>query len=516
MLIPALVVGVGTALPVIYLILRALDAEPTQLAAVVFRQRNLMLLGNTLKLVAVVLAIGTTIALPAAWLLTRSDLRHRKMLSFLMVLPLAIPGYVMAYALIGLSGYYGFMNHWFGIATPPLRGLWGAGLALALYTFPYIFLNLRSAFIGMDPALEETARSLGKSRWQVFRFVTLPQLWPALVTSWLIVGLYVIGDFGAIALMRYEVFSYAIYTQYSGAFDRTYAAWLSLMLLALTVAALMGQRAVTRNRRHARTGTGSARRLKPVKLGRWRWLAWAGLAMVTLVSIGLPLLVLTHWMRFGTQGAGLAEVVQAALSTAAIAAPVAFFAALLALPVVVLMLRYDGFLPSLIDRLAYLGYATPSLAFALAMVFFALQAAPFLYQTHALLIFAYVMSFLALALGPIRLALLQIGTRQEEAARSLGASSRRAFLWVVLPRLRQPMAAGGILVFIMVVKELPIAWILAPTGFRSLSMNVFGRTVEGMMAEAAPHALAIILFSALAVGLILKYEGGTDRPERSE
>lgn len=486
-----------------------------QLSQVILRQRNLILMGNTLQLVAVVLAIGTVIALPMAWLLTRSDIGHKRLLSFLMVMPLAVPGYVMAYALIGLSGYYGFMRHWFGFSMPPLRGLWGAGLALSLYTFPYIFLNLRAAFLGMDPALEETARSLGKSRWQIFRHVLLPQFWPALVASWLIVALYVIGDFGAVALMRYEVFSYAIYTQYSGAFDRTYAAWLALILLALTVALLIGQRAVTRNRRHARTGTGAARRARPADLGRWRVVAWAGVVLVALISLGLPLMVLAHWMRLGVGAMDWAMLAASAASTALIAAPVAVLAAGLALPVVLLSLRHDGLFPRLIDRLAYLGYATPSLAFALAMVFFALQAAPWLYQSFALLAFAYVTSFLALALGPIRLGLMQIGKRQEEAARGLGASPGRAFAAVVLPRLRRPMVAGAVLVFIMVVKELPIAWILAPTGFRTMSMNVFGRTVEGMMAEAAPYALAIILFSSLFVGLILKYEtGGQSRAER--
>lgn len=483
-----------------------MDANASDLLAIVFRARNAMLLANTLKLVALTLAIGTAIALPLAWLLTRSDIRAKRLLSYLVVLPLAVPGYVMAYALIGLSGYYGFLRHWFGISTPPLYGLWGAALALSFYTFPYIFLNLRAAFLGMDPALEETARSLGKSRWSVFRHVTLPQIWPALVSGWVIVGLYVIGDFGAIALMRYEVFSYAIFTQYSGAFDRTYAAWLSLMLLALTLAALRLQRMVTRRRGHARTGAGAARLARPVQLGAWVWSAGVGITLVVLGTLGLPLAVLAHWMQFGPvlDWAALAE---AALGTAMIAAPVAALAAGLALPVVLLTLRHDSRFARMSERLAYLGYATPPLAFALAMVFFSLQAVPVLYQSLVLLIFAYAMSFLALAFGPIRLALLQIGTRQEEAARSLGASPARAFGRVVLPRLRRPVAAGGILVFIMVAKELPMAWILSPTGFRTMSMNVFARTVEGMMAEAAPYALAIILFSSLFIGLILKYEG---------
>lgn len=513
-MLPALVVAVGTCLPAAYLLLRAFDADSAQLAQIVFRRRNLDLLLNTLKLVGVVLALDTLIALPMAWLLTRSDIRAKGVLSYLMALPLAVPGYVMAYALLGLTGYYGFARHWFGVSLPGMQGLWGASLALALYTFPYLFLNLRSAFLGMDPALEETARSLGKSRLAIFRHVMLPQLWPALMASWLIVGLYVIGDFGAIALMRYEAFSYAIYTQYVGAFDRTYAAWLSLMLLALAVGALVAQRAVTRNRRLARTGTGAARRARPVALGRWRPVAWGFVALVVLAALGLPLMVLGHWMRLGLPQIDWLRLAGTGLTTLAIAAPAAIAATALALPVVMLVLRFPRPWTALIDRLAYLGYATPSLAFALAMVFFALQAAPFLYQGFALLIFAYVMSFLALALGPLRTALMQIGTRQQEAALALGRSPLRVFWRVTFPQLRRPLVAGGLLVFIMVVKELPITYLLAPTGYSTLALNVFARTNEGMMGEAAPYALAIILFASLFVGLILRYESrGHDSPE---
>lgn len=515
LLLPALIVGLGAILPVVYLVLRAFDADPSQLGGIVFRARNLMLLGNTLALVALVLALDTLIALPLAWMATRSDLGHKRALAFLMTLPLAVPGYVMAYALIGLSGYYGFAKVWFGLALPPVRGLWGAGLALTLYTFPYLFLNLRSAFLGMDPALEETALSLGQTRGAVFRRIILPQLWPALAASWLVVGLYVIGDFGAIALMRYEVFSYAIYTQYVGAFDRTYAAWLSLALLAITVAALSAQGAILRQSRFARLGPGTMRTARPTPLGAWRWPARGFVFAVAVAALGLPLLVLLHWMRLGLPDMDWPRLGATALRTLAAAGPAAALTVALALPVVLLTVRHPGPFARLVDRLAYLGYATPPLAFALAMVFFALQAAPFLYQSYALLVFAYVMSFLALAFGPIRLALLQIGTRQEEAARALGASAARAFSRVVLPRLRGPMAAGGLLVFVMAAKELPITYLLAPTGFTTLSMNVFSRTSEGMLAEAAPFALAIILFAGLFVGLILRYEGsgvGRTRP----
>ena len=144
-------------------------------------------------------------------------------------------------------------------------------------------------------------------------------------------------------------------------------------------------------------------------------------------------------------------------------------------------------------------------------MFFTLGTAPFLYQSFFVLIFAYVMSLLAMAFAPIRLALLQVGPRQEEAARTLGATAAGAFRRVVLPRLRAPIVAGGLLVFIMVVKELPMTYMLAPAGYGTLATNVFARTSEGMMQEAAPYALSIILFSALFVGLILKYEGQGQR-----
>lgn len=494
-------------MPAVYLLIRAFDADPAELGQIVFRERNLHLLLNTLQLVAIVLLLNTIIALPLAWLVTRTTLRGRAVVSFLMALPLAVPGYVMAYALIGLTGYYGFARHWFGVSLPPVHGLLGASLALSLYTFSYLFLALRAAFLGMDPALEETARSLGQSRWAVLRRVILPQLWPALVAGWVVVALYVIGDFGAIALMRYEVFSYAIFTQYSGAFDRTYAAWLSLMLLVLTGVILALQHRFTRNRRFARVGLGTMRLARPVSLGKWQPLAWIFIGAVTLMSIGLPLMVLSHWMRLGLPTMNWPQLAQTAAATFLTAAPAAVFTVSLALPIVVLSLRYPGRLAWATDRLAYLGYATPALAFALALVFFTLRAVPFLYQSFAVLIFAYVMSLMALAFGPLRMALLQIGKRQEDAARTLGATALSGFLRVVLPRLRAPLVAGGLLVFIMVVKELPMTYMLAPAGYGTLATNVFSRTSEGMLQEAAPYALSIIVFSGFFVGLILKYEG---------
>ncbi len=493
-------------LPMVYLVARALDADAATLVQVVFRQRNLMLLFNTLALTACVLAVVTAIALPLAWLVTRSDLRFRGLHSILGVLPLAVPGYVMAYALIGLSGYYGFANQIFGFRLPRPEGLSGSALALSLYTFPYLFLNLRASLLGLDPGLEESARCLGRSPWNTFRTVTLPHLMPALLAGWLVIGLYVLGDFGVIALMRYEVFSYAIFTQYSAAFDRVYAAWLSLMLMAVTLSFILIEARLRRGR-YARTGKGTARPPAIIPLGRFRPLAWAFLGVVYAASLGLPLVVLLYWMTQSLTVVDPWEVLRAFERTALTAVPAAALAVSLALPVVYLTVRFPSPLASAIDRLVYVGYAVPPLAFALSMVFFALRAAPFLYQTLTLLIFAYAMTFLALAMGPMRSRLYQIGPRLEEVSRSLGYGPARTFRTVTFPLLRRPMLAAGLLVFISAVKELPITFLLSPTGHTTLSMAVFSRTSEGMMSEAAPYALMIVVFSSFFVGLILRYEG---------
>src|SRR5690606_8574322 len=164
----------------------------------------------------------------------------------------------------------------------------------------------------------------------------------------------------------------------------------------------------------------------------------------------------------------------------------------------------------LLERLVYLGYAVPPVALALALVMFAIRFAPGAYQTFPLLVFAYLISFLALAIGPVRSGLLQVNPRMEETARSLGRGRFMAFAQVVLPSIYRNVLAGGALALMAVMKELPMTYLLAPSGYRNLAVRVFGLTNEAMMAAAAPFALAIVLFSSLFVGLLLTYEGRRD------
>jgi iron(III) transport system permease protein len=510
LMVPALLVGLGVLLPMLYLLLRAAQAEPTELREIVFRTRNLGLLGQTLALMGGVIFTTTMLALPLAWLTSRSSLRGKRFLTLLLTLPLAVPGYVGAFALLGATGPGGLIEVATGINWPRPSGYWGALGVLTLFTYPYLFLNLRTALLGLDPSLEESAQCLGYSRLQTFFKVTLPQLRPALLAGWLLIGLHVLGDFGVVSLMRFETFSYAIYLQYSGSFDRVYAAWLSLMLLLMTGAMLWLETRLLRRIRLSRVGLGSARQSRPVQLGRWTLPAYGLIAIPTLGALGVPLATILFWLsRFPPGEVG--GLLEALFNSAKAAAPAAFVATLLALPLAYMGVRYPSGLARFLERTAYLGYATPPLAFALALIFFSLRGVPLLYQTLGLLILAYTLHFLAEALGPIRSALHQAPPRLEEAARSLGYAPLQAFLWATFPLLWRGVVASLAFVFLSSAKELPLTYLLAPVGYSTLATRIWGFTSEALYAQAAPYALLVMLLSAGFVGLLLSGFGGSGR-----
>lgn len=507
LLIPSLAVAVAMVVPLVYLLVRGMQADAGQVMELVFNSRNLDLLINTLLLTGGVLVLGTFLALPTAWLVTRTSFPLRRLVTVLAVVPLAIPGYVMAYALLGIGGRYGAAAQLFNLNIPNIQGYWGAVIALALYTYPYLFLNVRSALLGLDSSLEESARSLGYTDTQIVRMVILPHLLPGLLAGYLVVGLYVMGDFGAIALMRYEAFSYAIYNQYAGAFDRIYAAWLSIMLLALALSFVVMEIFVLRRRRLASVGSGVIRTQPPVVLKRSLPLVSLYLLLVLGSSVLLPMVMLGYWLVIAPPATTVfMQVPWTFITSASAALPAALLAVGLAFPLCYLAARYPSPLIIWIERSAYIGYALPPLTLALAMVFFALQTAFFLYQTIFLLIFAWTIATLVLAMGPIRSAILQARPNLEEASWSLGYGPVATFFHVLLPRLHRGMIAGIVLVFLFCMKELPITLLLSPTGFNTLAVSVFTRTVEGMMAEAAPFAAAIVLFSGISVGMILRRE----------
>jgi iron(III) transport system permease protein len=255
----------------------------------------------------------------------------------------------------------------------------------------------------MDPALEEAAKSLGSGVWTTFFRVTLPQLRPAIVAGALLVALYTLSDFGAVSLLHYDSFAREIYIQYQSAFDRTPAAILALMLVILT-ATILALEGRTRGRlRYHRSSAGSARRATPVALGRWKWPALIFCGSVVSLALIAPIGILSFWLVRGVAGGEPLRLVWgAAWSSVYVSGLAAGVAALAALPVALLAVRFRGPVTGVLERLTYLGYALPGIVLALALVFFGANYAPALYGTLGVLILAYVIHFLPQAVGATR------------------------------------------------------------------------------------------------------------------
>ena len=491
--LPITTFGLFTFLPLGYLLQKAFSASPTEIITIVFHQRNLKLFVNTVGLGLAVVVCTTLIAWPMAWLTTSSDLRFKSVFTLVGVLPLAIPGYVTAYVLLSLTGFQG--KQLIGFDLPNLNGFTGALIALTFYTFPYLFLNLRSAMLGLNPTLADSARSLSYSSWEIAWYVTLPQLRPAFLAGGLLIFLHVLGDFGVVSLMRYETFSYALFSQYVASFDRTYAAWLALILIAFTCILLFLETKALGGNHYGQTGKIQIQPITQMPLGHWRWIAYLFLLIVGFTSVIVPTLIVLFWSSRGFNFSVMVSVASVIFQSALVSVVTAILATVVALVIAYTSTRYPSTFSRIFERVSYIGYAMPPLAFALAWIFLSLQRFSFIYQTFWLLITAYVLHFLTESIGPIRSCILQISSHIEEAARSLGCSPLVAFLQTTFPLLQNGLLVSFTFVFLATMKELPITALLSPIGFDTLALRLWSHAEEAMFAEAAPYALMLLLVS---------------------
>lgn len=514
----ALLVSGFMLVPLVYLGIRAAAADQ-DLLRLILQPRTLRLLVNTVLLAAVVTFCATAIAVPLAWLTTRTDLPLRRFWAIALAVPLAIPSYLGAYTLVAALGPRGMVQQLLaaplGIERlPEIYGFTGAALALILFCYPYAYLSVRAALRRLDPALEEASRSLGYGAAATFYRVVLPGLRPAIASGGLLIALYVFSDFGAVSFMQYDTFTRAIYVQYQAAFDRTYGAVLGLILVACTLLVLWADLRTRGRARYDRLGPGAQREAATVRLGRWRWPAFAFCALVLAFALLLPAAVVVYWLFRGlAAGETLVPVQAAALNSVWAAALAALATMLLAVPVALLIVRSRRW-GRLLETVTYIGYALPGMVVALGMVFFGIHVAHPFYQTMVLLVAGYVVMFLPQGVGVMRNALLTINPHVEEGARTLGATPLRVFRTVTFPLVRSGLVAGVAMVFLTVIKELPVTLLLSPTGFTTLAGMVWAGTSEGFYTRAAPAALLLIFVSFLSVVLLVLDDYGR-LPRRS-
>jgi iron(III) transport system permease protein len=508
LLAPALIIAGLSGLPLAYLLLRALGVDLASLE-LVMRPRTVEIFAASLAL-GIGVGVGSIgLGLPLAWLTTRTDLPGRRAWTVLTVIPLAIPSYVIAFAFIAALGPRGALSELlrgFGLGgLPSIYGFGGAVVVLTLATYPYVLLSTRAALLRFDPSIEEAGRALGDSPLVAFRRVTLPLITPAIAGGALLAVLYALADFGAVAILQFDSFARAIYIQYRASFDRSLAALLALMLVAVTfVLAWLEWRV---RRRYPHVNHAPRRPAQPVRLGAWRWPALGLCVSVTTLALVVPFGTIVFWLARGlAQGEPLRIVASTTANSLMAGSLAALVAAVLALPICFLVVRHPGRISALIEGVIYSAYAVPAIVVALATVLFVINVAPFVYQSMLVLVLAYAVRFLPQAIGPARSSLLQVGPRIVEAARTLGDRPSAAFRSITLPLLRPGLVAGMALVFLTTVKELPLTLLLGPTGFNTLATAIWGAATEGFYARAAAPAAILMILSGLTVGVLLRAE----------
>jgi iron(III) transport system permease protein len=505
--IPSLLITAAILLPAAYLVVRVASAD-TPVWNLIVQPRHLAILTRTITLAAGVTLLSALIAVPLAWLTTRTDLPFRRLWTILSALPLVVPSYVGAYLFVSMLGPRGILQSWLeqliGLERlPSVYGYPGALLVLTLLTYPYTYLSVRGALQGLDPAQEEVSRSLGHSPFETFWRVTLPQLRPGLVAGSLLVALYVLRDFGAVSIMRYTTFTRAIYVQYRSLFDRSGAAALSLVLIALTILILLFEVRTRQDQDHFYSTSTPSRPPAIVSLGKWRWPALLFCSLIVSLALLIPGGVLAYWlvrgMAAGEQIASQWPALKNSLTAAGLASAVTLLASI---PITVLRVRRPGKISTAIERLTYVGFALPGVVIALALVFFGSSYALVLYQTLPMLIFAYLILFLPQAVGALETSLLQVHPHLEEAGRSLGRGPLQVFGRITLPLVRPGLSAGAALVFLTTMKELPATLILGPFGFKTLATSVWSAVSEAFFAQAAAPALLLVLISSVPMAFL--------------
>jgi iron(III) transport system permease protein len=485
--------------PVGFLLDQTLSVGWAEVERLLFRPYVGHLLANTALLVVVGTAACTVLGVSVAWLVERTDLPGRRAWAVAAALPITVPAVVTSYSWVSI--------------TPAVQGFWGASAIVTLAYYPLVYLPVAAVLRGMDPALEESARSLGLGPWRTFFRVTLPQTRIALLGGMLLVAIHMLSEFGAFAMLRFQTFTTAIFDQYELGFDSAAASMLASVLVMLCLVLLVAELGLRGRGRYARVDSGAARPLPPARLGRAKWAALTGFLALAALSLGLPLTTLVYWIATGSSaGVDLGALLAACGTSLELALGAAILTTLLALPISFLVVRHPSRTATVIERATYLPFALPGIVVALALIVLSLHHLPALYSSTPLLIVAYAILSLPLALVATRAALAQAPPVHEEVARSLGSRPLAAMARVTLPRILPGLGAAAALVFLATVTELTATLLLAPIGTETLATQFWSKASTFSYGAAAPYAALMVAISAAPTYLLTRRLGGVVQP----
>ncbi len=522
--LPALLAAALVILPLSVIVL-SWSSDQSEIWAHLIETQLGRLLGNTVKLLLGVGVWTMLLGVSLAWLVAMCEFPGRRFLDWALMLPLAIPTYVVAFVALGLMSYSGPLyttaRLWFGdeVWFPEIRSSVGVMFVMTTVLYPYVYMLARSAFLAQGRNLMDASRLLGSGPWRSFWRVALPMARPAIAAGTALALMETLADFGAVAVFNYDTFTTAIYKSWFGFFSLPAAAQLASLLLLFVALALYAEQSARGNGRLHQGATrksGDRYRLTGAK-------AWAAsgycLAVVAIAFI-LPVGQLLMWV-WETSAQDINEVywrlIGHTFSLGAMAACIAVTLAILVAYQQRLQQR-----PQLgpAERIATLGYALPGSVLAVGiMLAFAqidsaiinpvrelmgLPASQVLVGSLLALIFAYVIRFFSVAFGPIQSSFERIKPSYQEAAQTLGSTQ-----WQVLKRVYTPLLAPGIftallLVFVDTMKEMPATLLLRPFGWDTLAVRIYEMTSEGEWERAALPALTLVLISIPPVIIMIR------------
>jgi len=496
------IVAILVVLPIVITAVQAFQGGTSAIADAVSASSSRTLLLHTVLVAVVATPICGVIGLGAAWFVERTRLPGRRLWALLLVAPLTVPLFVTSYAWASL-----------GVA---LQGFVGAAGIIGFSYYPIVYLLVAVALRGLDPALEDSARSLGLNPRQIFFRVILPQLRPALLGGLLLVALDAFVEFDAFIALRFQTFSLDVYAQYRLGFSTSGAAALSFFSIALCVVLLIGEARLRGNANYTRVSRGARRAPVRYDLGRWVLPVLAGVGGVVAIGVGIPVGMLIRWFA-QSSSAGLSTATEnlqflwpASRTTVLLGVSSALVALLLALPVALLAVRHGGRFSRLAERSTYLSFALPDLVGAIALSYGAVHYARFLYGSFALIVFAEAILFVPFAVVAMRATLGQIEPALEDSSRALGSGPLATFRRVTMPLARPGVIAAAVLVFAFSLGDLATAQVLLPLNLYTLGTEFQTNSGTVAFASAAPFA-AVLIVLAMAAAYVLMSRFGTMR-----
>ena len=482
---------------------------------------------NSLQLIIGV-SFGTlTMGITTAWITSVYKFPGRKIFQWLLLLPMALPAYIIAYTYTGMMDFSGpiqtTLREWFGWSYgdywfPEIRSMWGATSMLSLVLYPYVYLLARAAFLEQSIVALEASRSLGASAWKSFFKVALPMARPAIITGLSLVLMETLADYGTVQYFGISTFTTGIFRTWFGLNDSGAAAQLSAVLLIFVLILITLER-ISRKQAQYFNASNREKRATRIQLTAGKaWLATFACLMPVLWGFFLPFIQLSQWAIETFDEMVDSEFFTLTWHSLSLAASAAILALLLALLLAYGQRLQNTRLIYFAVRIASMGYAIPATVIAIGIMLplawidntldqwlrdqFNISSGLLLSGTLFALMFAYMVRFLAVSVGTVEAALGKIKHSMDDAARSLGLKPRQVLMVIHMPLMRRSLLTAILLVFVDVLKELPATLILRPFNFNTLAVRAYELASDERLADASTAALSIVIAGIIPVILL--------------